>query len=144
MTSSYSVIASPQQADEDSLSAAQLTEAQKQQLIKIWVGCYTLCHRIYGPGHSVLSDLNTIKANYRSGITSAIDAQKSCYTILKDLQISVGTQVANGDWELQTEYNPTGNILPGPFASDTAAAAAGVEIGALYKKDGGQVNWRVS
>ena len=45
-----------------------------------------------------------------------------------------------------TAYAPTGStfVIPGPFADDTAAAAGGVALNKIYRKDAGSVAWRVS
>lgn len=34
--------------------------------------------------------------------------------------------------------------IPGPFLDDPAAAAAGIEVGKIYRKTGGTVAWRVT
>lgn len=52
-------------------------------------------------------------------------------------------------FNLQADTNldlPTSGIIPssaiGPFADDTAAAAGGVQLGAIYKVTGGTMAWR--
>ena len=51
---------------------------------------------------------------------------------------------ADADAALALRALLDGSNIPGPYADDTAAAAGGVAVGALYKHNNGQIHYRVS
>ena len=136
----YSSSASTNFAGEEytPLTEEELLLAQKQRLIKLWVGCYTLTHRLYGSGHTFLTELNTIKAQYLGGQITALQAQDSCFDINAQLTSQNNFLAGQGDWSILTKFKVDSreNILNSlgvySYANDANAIAGGCGTGDVY------------
>ena len=76
--------------------------------------------------------------NFVDGVTSNIQTQ------LDAIQADVDQNETDSDAADALRPLLDGSNIPGPYANDSAAATAGVAVGAIYKKDNGQIHWRVS
>lgn len=58
--------------------------------------------------------------------------------------IRIDKTIQDNSWmdDVEKAINSGYYIAPGPFANDTAAAANGVPLNALYRQPGGVVVWR--
>lgn len=63
-------------------------------------------------------------------------------TITDDQTIKAALQDLETEVEAKVDLN--GTNLPGPFNNDSEAESSGVEVGEIYKTNGGTISWRVS
>lgn len=94
----------PQDGEYTGLPADEMLEQQTAHLRKLWLGCYLLCHRLHGDGHSTLTDLETIRSSFVSGVTTALEAQQSCYAILGELRGEAQVLIDAGQWKFASQY----------------------------------------
>ena len=79
-----------------------------------------------------------------SGRLDVLEADPTTATAVAAVQSDVDQNEADADAALALRALLDGSNIPGPYADDTAAAAGGVAVGALYKHNNGQIHYRVS
>ena len=89
---------------------SELAGMQKEYLIKLWIYCYVLGHRLYGPNHQCISDLNTIRTNFTAGVITALEAQEQCFDQMETLGTYSKAQVDSGNWDILSKYRLQSNL----------------------------------
>ena len=79
-----------------------------------------------------------------SNRVDVLEADPTTATAVAAVQADVDQNEADADAALALRALLDGSNIPGPYANDAAAAAAGVGVGSLYKHDNGQIHYRVS
>lgn len=79
-----------------------------------------------------------------SGRLDVLEADPTTATAVAAVQADVNQNESDADTALALRPLLDGSNIPGPYANDTAAAAGGVAVGALYKHDNGQIHFRLS
>ena len=129
----------------------ELLRAQQDDLKQTWVAAVKLGRSLGAQAAPLIADLEEVKTTYLDNGISAIDALVTgVVPIIKSLNTIKKQQLEQGDWIglLGSTSSASGRLtfdlsMMIEALDDAAAAAAGVQIGQIYR-DGSTLKIRIS